>query len=148
MEIYTVLNSWNKNIWASHLCIFSILIAGAPGWPSQISILLLLLAQDTISQFMGLRPTPGSALRAWSLLGILRLLLLLLCSRACTCVHSSLSIENIFVDYALVTLALRLTAFRWHRHQRFRVSEFQLSHLLWPWESSSVNLSFSSAVWG
>ena len=47
---------------------------GAPGWLSQLSVhQLLILAQVTISQFVGLSPTLGSSLTAQSLLEILSL---------------------------------------------------------------------------
>ena len=46
---------------------------GAPGWPSQLSVQLSISAQVTISYFLGWVPKMGSALTAWSLLGILSL---------------------------------------------------------------------------
>ena len=45
--------------------------SGAPGWLSQLSLQLLILAQVMISQFMGSSPASGSVLMVWSLLGIL-----------------------------------------------------------------------------
>ena len=41
-----------------------------PGWLSQLSVQLLILAQVMISQFMGLNPTLGSALTAWDSLSL------------------------------------------------------------------------------
>ena len=59
---------------------------GAPGQLSQLSIRLLISAQAIISRFVGSSPESGSALAAWSLLGILSLSLPLslplLCSHA------------------------------------------------------------------
>ena len=49
---------------------------GAPGWLSQLSVGLLVLAQVMISWFVGLRPASSSVLTAQSLLGILSLPLL------------------------------------------------------------------------
>ena len=43
---------------------------GVPGWLSGLNIQLLISAQVMISWFMGLSPTSGSALTAWSLLGV------------------------------------------------------------------------------
>ena len=48
-------------------------IPGAPGWLSQLSVLLLVSAQVMISQFMSSRPVLGSVLTARSPLGILSL---------------------------------------------------------------------------
>ena len=48
---------------------------GAPGWLSQLTVRLLVLAQVTILQFIGLSPTSGSTLTVWSLLGIFSLFL-------------------------------------------------------------------------
>ena len=50
---------------------------GAPAWLHQLSIRLFVLAHVMISQFMSLSPSSGSALTAWSLLGILSLSLTL-----------------------------------------------------------------------
>ena len=52
--------------------------SGAPGWLNWLSVQLLISAQVVISQFVGLSLMSGSALRAWSLLGILCLPLSLL----------------------------------------------------------------------
>ena len=46
---------------------------GAPGWLSQFSVWLLVLAQVMISRFMGSSSALGSVLAARSLLGILSL---------------------------------------------------------------------------
>ena len=46
---------------------------GAPGWLSRLSVRLLILAQVTISGFMGLSPASSSALTTRSLLGSLSL---------------------------------------------------------------------------
>ena len=48
---------------------------GAPGWLSQLSVRLLILAQVMISQFLSSSPTLGSMLTVQSLLGILSRLL-------------------------------------------------------------------------
>ena len=48
-------------------------LKGVPGWLSWLSIQLLILAQVTISQCMGLSPSSCSVLTAWSLLGIISL---------------------------------------------------------------------------
>ena len=50
---------------------FKIYVIGAPGWLSQLSFQLLVLAQIMISQFVGASPMLGSVLTAWTLLGIL-----------------------------------------------------------------------------
>ena len=49
--------------------------AGAPGWPCQLGVRLLISAQVMISLFVGRNPTSGFALTAQSLLGILSLFL-------------------------------------------------------------------------
>ena len=46
-------------------------ILGLSAWLSWLSVHLLISAQVMISQFGSLSPTSGSALRVWSLLGIL-----------------------------------------------------------------------------
>ena len=46
---------------------------GASGWLSRLSIRLLMSAQVMISWFVGSSPAWGTALTAWSLLGILSL---------------------------------------------------------------------------
>ena len=50
---------------------FRIKIIGAPGWLSQLSVQLLILAQVTISWFVSSSPTLASALTVQSPLGIL-----------------------------------------------------------------------------
>ena len=50
-----------------------IAVGGAPGWLSQLSILLLILAQVVISQRVGSNPALDSVLTVQSLLGILSL---------------------------------------------------------------------------
>ena len=69
---------------------------GAPQWLSWLSVQLLISTQVVISQFLSLSSTSGSALTAWSLLGILPLLSLPL---PCACAHvhvlsPSLSLKN------------------------------------------------------
>ena len=44
---------------------------GAPGWLSHLTVQLLILAKVMISRFGRSSPASGSALMAWSLLGIL-----------------------------------------------------------------------------
>ena len=44
-------------------------VQGAPGWLSRLSVGLWILAQLTISRFVGGRPALGSVLPVWSLLG-------------------------------------------------------------------------------
>ena len=46
---------------------------GSPGWLCWLSVWLLVLAQDMISQFVSLSPESGSVLTVQSLLGILSL---------------------------------------------------------------------------
>ena len=47
------------------------LVEGAPGWPIQFSVWLLILDQVVISWFVRLSISSGSVLTAWSLLGTL-----------------------------------------------------------------------------
>ena len=61
---------------------------GAAEWLSQLSIRLLISAQVMISCFMSSSPTSGSALTAWSLLGILCLPLSVSASPPVMCVYS------------------------------------------------------------
>ena len=73
-----LLNNRNKNY-----LIIKYVKTGVPEWHSLLSIRLLISAQVMISWFVSSSPTWGSALMAWSLLGILSLLLSaphLLCS--------------------------------------------------------------------
>ena len=50
-----------------------VIVVREPGWPSQLSIQLLISAQVMISQFLGLSPLSGSALSAQGLLEIFSL---------------------------------------------------------------------------
>ena len=56
-------------------------LGGSVGWASD-----LISAQVVVSRLMGLSPTSGSPLTAWSLLGVLSLPL---CVCVCVCVCSS-----------------------------------------------------------
>ena len=71
-------------IWVSLWYHFIYDCRGAPGWPSGLSIQLLVWAQVMISWFVTLRPASGCALTARSLLGILSLTLSLCSSPACS----------------------------------------------------------------
>ena len=61
--------------------------SGVPGWPSWLSICLLIPAQVMISWFLRLSPVLGSALTVWNLLGILSPPALCLCHYT-ACMHT------------------------------------------------------------
>ena len=50
-----------------HISVFQKYACGAPGWLSQLSVRLLILAQVMILRFMGSSPVLGSVLRVQSL---------------------------------------------------------------------------------
>ena len=64
-------------------------------WLSELSIWLFILAQVMLSQFVRLSPVLGSALTAWSLLGILSLLLSLPLTHAAL-LSKYINIKNFF----------------------------------------------------
>ena len=70
LDKYQIGGTWHT---AQYVICWRNELKGVPGWPSWLSIWLVVLAQVVISQFMRLNPLPGSALTAQSLLGILSL---------------------------------------------------------------------------
>ena len=68
---------------------------GVPGWLNRLSVWLLVSAQVMISWFMGLSPSSGSVITAWSLLGILSFSLSLsLCPSPAYALSLSLSLKK------------------------------------------------------
>ena len=65
------------SVWCGRACMCALFVLnlshGGAGWLSQIRVQLLISVQVMISQFAVSRPAWGSALTAWSLLGILPL---------------------------------------------------------------------------
>ena len=68
---------------------------GVPGWLSQLSVRLLILAQVMISRFVGWSPVSVSVLTAQSLLGSLSLSLSLWAPRPAHSLHLSLKINKL-----------------------------------------------------